>query len=67
MVEIGPDVAGYWDWLRWHGATITLHEGKPHVRFEIPCQKLVKGKCTVYEERPPLCKAYLCDRARRHQ
>lgn len=44
------------DDYRW----LSLHavQDAGSLRFECPCSKLVKGKCSIYEDRPEVCKRY---------
>jgi len=34
------------------------------LKFKAPCQYLDKGKCTIYENRPEICKNFLCKKAK---
>jgi Fe-S-cluster containining protein len=40
-------------WLSFHG---TQEPGG--LRFDCACSKLKKGKCSIYDDRPELCKKY---------
>lgn len=54
------------DWSRW----IKLHEGLEIIMFRglecivlnKVCSKLKNNKCTIYKDRPKMCKEFRCDK-----
>jgi hypothetical protein len=48
-------VKGAEDWFGYHGGKIV--DGK--LRLDIPCDKLVDSKCSIYEQRPQACKDFV--------
>ena len=64
LIPVRPDHHGYYEWLRLHGLAVELYLGVPHVRLEIPCSKLMKGKCSIYRspKKPEMCSLALCER-----
>jgi Fe-S-cluster containining protein len=49
-------------WARLHDLKVVSNDGRKFVRFDVPCTKLKKGRCTIYEERPQMCKRFYCDK-----
>ena len=49
-------------WVRLHGVEVREFQGKTWAYLPIPCQKLKEGHCSVYQERPEMCKRYYCDK-----
>lgn len=52
-------------WAKLHGVRIFVGErtNTLKARLEIPCQMLKDGKCSIYEDRPQMCKDYFCQLA----
>jgi len=48
-------------WCELHGLNVVRRSGSDWVHFKIPCGKLRKNKCTIYEDRPEICKIWKCD------
>ncbi len=52
------------DYIRW----VNLHEniqvvkrkGYWYMKIDLKCSKLKNGKCSIYKDRPKLCKEYDC-------
>lgn len=53
---------GYYDWLEYHGGQLVFSHNRMCVRLEIPCRKLVAGRCSIYPERPQMCRKAQCER-----
>jgi Fe-S-cluster containining protein len=49
-------------WVQLHGVKVTEYDSKVWADFPIKCKKLIKGKCSIYEQRPDLCRRYYCDK-----
>lgn len=49
-------------WAKYHGLKIVKFMDKKYVQFDIKCQKLVNGRCSIYENRPEMCRRYYCER-----
>lgn len=45
-----PDVQR---WLKFHGDPV-----KEGIRFECKCSQLKNGKCSIYQDRPGVCRTY---------
>ena len=43
-------------WIELHN----LEVNGEYVKFNIPCSKLIDNKCSIYEERPNVCRDYIC-------
>ena len=52
------------DWHRWvnlHEKARIIREGKDwYLRLELKCSKLKNNRCSIYNNRPKLCKEYNC-------
>jgi Fe-S-cluster containining protein len=59
-MQVNDDHDDFHRWLSYHGGEVRGRFGKPHVRLDIPCSMLVGNRCSVYDERPRLCRNYLC-------
>ena len=62
-VQVNSDHDDFHRWLSYHGGEVRDRFGKPHVRFDVPCSMLADGRCSVYAERPGICRDYLCPSA----
>jgi len=58
LIDFGkiPDDAKRW--LSLHIECETMDNGTEAHRIRKPCSKLQAGKCSIYEDRPQLCKDY---------
>ena len=50
------------EWIEYHGMTITPNGEQLRVTVPIKCDKLVDGKCSIYENRPDTCRRYVCEK-----
>lgn len=53
-------------WLELHGVPVIAHDGGYSVQVDLPCRWYDEAaqRCTHYDERPPICRAFLCEKAR---
>ena len=51
----------YIKWAGYHGIEIVKIEGYNYAKIDTPCDKLVKGKCSIQDTKPELCKAFDCN------
>lgn len=50
-------------WAELHkGVSIIKRDGISFMRVDTECSKLVDGKCSIYKDRPNVCKEYFCDK-----
>jgi Fe-S-cluster containining protein len=62
VIRIGEKVnADYMKWAEYHGLDIVFVSGAYYLRLDIPCQKLVDGKCSIEANKPDLCRAFDCN------
>ena len=59
-MQVNSDHDDFHRWLSYHGGEVKDRFGNPHVRFNIACTKLEGGRCSTYEDRPNICRDYLC-------
>lgn len=52
--------ADHYRWAELHGVTIVEDDGF-WVEFPIKCKKLKNNRCTIYEDRPEMCKEFSCE------
>lgn len=62
-LEISSDTAL---WLEMHGIPLITENGKRKLMIDAACRRQdpVTKLCLIYDERPTICKNYLCDVAR---
>lgn len=53
-VVLEPELNDVGAWLRLHGKDI----GQGKIELATPCSKLCGGKCSVWENRPEVCRVY---------
>jgi Fe-S-cluster containining protein len=61
-LPIVSDKDGYYSWLVMHGVEIVFSHGLMCARVNIPCSRLENGRCTIYDNRPQMCRDYKCER-----
>ena len=47
-------------WVELHGIKVVEVGVKDYAEFPIPCKMLKDGLCTIYENRPDLCRRFKC-------
>jgi len=48
-------------WAKFHEKTKIVKQRDGYwIRFELKCSKLKNGRCSIYKNRPELCKEYSC-------
>jgi len=54
------------DWSRWiklhKGLEINVYKGLECIVLNNVCRKLKDNKCTIYKDRPDMCKNFRCDK-----
>ena len=45
--------ADFYLWLKYHGTAV-----ESGIRFDCQCKMLVDGRCSIYEDRPKICRDY---------
>jgi Fe-S-cluster containining protein len=48
-------------WVRYHGIEVREHNNYEYAILPIRCKRLKRNKCTVYEDRPQMCRDFTCD------
>ena len=52
-------------WIELHGLQVEIKQEDDlkiaYLKVETPCSKLKDFKCTIYKDRPQVCKDYTCD------
>jgi len=49
------------EWVELHGVEVKEFKNKSYAFFPIPCTKLENGRCTIYKDRPQMCRDYECN------
>lgn len=44
-------------WIELHG----IETESKAIKLKVSCLKLKDGKCSIYEDRPDICREYICD------
>ena len=47
-------------WLEYHGIKTEFKNPLTYIRIPLKCSKLKDGKCSIYENRPQVCRDYNC-------
>lgn len=50
-------------WLALHGLPTFVENGVHKLIINSPCEWYTGEGCSNYEERPPICRDYLCEKA----
>ena len=48
-------------WLEYHGIEVIKNDIGTFIKINNKCSKLKDGKCSIYEERPNVCRKYNCE------
>lgn len=57
----GKPEADYRRWINLHEKIKVVKRGRDYgVRIELKCTKLKNNSCTIYKNRPDICKEYSC-------
>lgn len=51
----------YEEWVLAHEIKVIESNGIKWAHFDIKCPKLKNGKCSIYENRPNVCKNWYCN------
>ena len=43
------------------GLEVIFEKGKWWLKIDSPCTKLINNKCSIYKDRPDVCKLYECN------
>ena len=62
-LEVSADTAR---WIRMHNIPVAEEDGVCKVTIAAPCKyrDAEAQRCTRYEDRPEICRTYLCEQAR---
>lgn len=61
FIWIGKDCdKDYLRWIRLHGIKVKKIDGYYAMQLKIKCQKLKNNRCSIYKNRPKLCREYSC-------
>lgn len=47
-------------WAEYHNLEILEKDNIQYVKINNPCSKLKGNLCSIYKDRPEVCKMYLC-------
>ena len=71
------DGSGFAEWLAFHRCDVMNQEtpdgeGGLALRIPLTCMKLAETadgafRCTIYDQRPEICRSYVCERARNRE
>lgn len=48
-------------WLELHGIKIIRNDKGEFIDIPLKCTKLINNKCSIYQARPYICRAYQCN------
>lgn len=52
----------YKRFLKYQGIEVLEKNGFTQALFKNGCSKLIDGKCSIYKDRPDVCKKYFCNK-----
>ena len=47
-------------WVRLHGVKVVDVGNKRYAQFPIKCEKLKGNLCSIYKDRPEMCRRFIC-------
>jgi Fe-S-cluster containining protein len=47
-------------WIEYHGLKVIENEMGAFIKINNKCSQLKDGKCSIYEDRPDVCRKYDC-------
>ena len=48
-------------WIELHGIEVVDNSHGRFIKIPLKCSKLRHGKCTIYDNRPEMCKVFDCE------
>jgi Fe-S-cluster containining protein len=48
-------------WIEYHSMEVIENEIGTFIKINNPCSKLKDNKCSIYEDRPKVCRGYTCN------
>ena len=63
MIALEEDHHEYYRWIEQHGFTVERWLGKSFLRIPGACKHLEGGRCSIYAERPEMCREAYCEGA----
>lgn len=49
-------------WLEYHGIKVIRGNPISYIEIDAVCSNLKDNQCSIYEQRPQVCRDYLCDK-----
>ena len=50
------------EWLKLHGITVEDRGDEVKITIALPCSKKINNQCSIYDNRPEICKNYRCEK-----
>lgn len=47
-------------WIEFHGISVVRIKDQDYLKINNPCENLKDDKCSIYEDRPDVCRVYDC-------
>jgi Fe-S-cluster containining protein len=49
-------------WIEYHGIEVLKNKFGSFIKISLPCSKLKDNRCSIYKERPEICRWYDCEK-----